>query len=221
MNRTTTIVLVVILAALGLYVLLVQLPKDKAAAQVTPTQAGGPVSFVWQATADQVTGIRLEDRVKNRSLALTKDAQGVWSVSEPELKPANSTAITGVLSSLTALSVNTTITSTTDLSAFGVLSPTYTLELSLSDGKQLKAAIGDKTPTGSGYYLLREGETNALVVATYGLDGVIGMLDAPPYAPTPTPPVSETPEGTPMGSPEPAATGTPPASGTAPPSTTP
>lgn len=204
MSRTTTIVLVVILAALGLYVVLVQLPKDKAAAQLTPTQAGGPVSFVWQVTADQVTAIRLDDRVKNRSLALVKDAQGAWTVSEPEAKLANSTAITGVLSSLTALSIDTTITSTTDLSAFGVLSPTYSLELTLADEKKLKAAIGDKTPTGSGYYLLREGEANALVVATYGLDSLIGMLDAPPYAPTATPPVSETPEGTA----EPAASGT-------------
>ena len=60
--------------------------------------------------------------------------------------------------------------------------------------------MGDKAPTGSGYYVLRDGESNAVVVSTSAIDGLVALLKAPPYAaptatpsPVPTQPASATP----------------------------
>jgi hypothetical protein len=86
------------------------------------------------------------------------------------------------------------LSGTADLAAFGVLSPTYVIEIKLADGKLLKAAIGDKTITGSQYYLLRDGETSVLLASSFSLEPVLKMLDEPPVVkPTEAPAASESP----------------------------
>jgi hypothetical protein len=122
MNRNTTIVLVVIFAALLLYLLLVQLPKDRAAAGATPT-LGAAIENLWSVTADQIRGVRVVDHVNDRSVAFGKDAQGIWTVTQPTAEPADQAAAAEAAGRFSNLLVNSTVTSTTDLSAFGVLSP--------------------------------------------------------------------------------------------------
>jgi hypothetical protein len=202
MSRTTTIVLLVILGVLGLYYFLVQLPKDRAEAQITPT-AGSVFNYVWDVSADEVNSLRLEDAAGGRALALARDAAGTWTVEAPEAGAADQAAVTQAVANIANLSVNSTVTATTDLAPFGVLDPAYRLDVGLADGRHLKAAVGDETPTGTGYYLLREGEANVVVVSNFGLDSLIGMLDAPPFAPT------ATPAAAPAGSPSPEAQTTP------------
>jgi hypothetical protein len=115
MSRNTTIALVVIFGALLLYLLAVQLPRDRAAAAATPT-AGAATEYVWTASPDQVNAVRIEDRAAGRSVAFTKDAAGTWSLTEPVAGPADAEAAAAGISRLTGLVVNSTVTSTTDLS---------------------------------------------------------------------------------------------------------
>jgi hypothetical protein len=191
MNRNLTIGLVAVALLLGAYVLFVQRPRD-IAAQVTPTTRA--TEYLWTLTADQVTGLRLDDRAGGRAVELAKDVAGAWTLVEPGPQPADETAATSALSSLTGLTINATLTTTTDLAPFGVLSPTYRLSVTLLDGRVLSAAIGDKAPTGSTYYVLRDGESTIVTVNSFGLDSIIGLLDKPPI-----PPPTATPEGTPNG----------------------
>ncbi len=203
MNRTTTIVLVVLLAALGLYVLLVQNPKDKAAAEATPT-ADTTRRLVWPATADQVVRLRVSEPGAGRSVLLVKDAQGAWTVAEPgPAAPADPGAAQAAVAGAANLSVSSVVTASTDLAQFGVLSPTYTLELGLSDEQTLRAAVGSLAPVGGAYYVLREGEANVMVVPSFGIDSLTALLDAPPYLPTPTPTETAIVPGTPDGTPAP------------------
>jgi len=179
MNRNTTIVLVVIFAVLVLYVLTVQLPNERAA-NATPTPVAAS-SAVWTIAGDQIAGVRVVDRAGNRSVAFAKDGQGIWSVTEPEAQPADQSLASTSAARFTNLFATRTITTPADMGPFGVLSPTYTVELKLVDGTQLSVAIGDKTPTGSAYYLLRRGEADVIVVSSSGIDGIISLLDEPPY----------------------------------------
>jgi hypothetical protein len=212
-NRNLTLGLVVVAALLGLYVAFVQLPRNRAA-DVTPTVR--VTEYLWSLTADQVSGLRLEDRANGRAVELTKDAAGVWSLVEPGPQPAEQGAATSAATSVTNLTINTTLTQTTDLAPFGVLSPTYRLTVTRTDGWILAAAIGDKAPTGTSYYVLRDGEAVLLTVNAFGLDSIIGLLENPPLPPTLTP--EATPSAT-LGTPDPVATegditGTPEASAT-------
>ena len=74
-----------------------------------------------------------------------------------------------------------------------MLSPTYQLQLTLVDGSQLMAAIGDKTPTGTGYYVLPAGAANVVTVNSSSLEFVLALLVSPPIIPpTATPTVELT-----------------------------
>jgi hypothetical protein len=200
MNRTTTIVLVVVLAALALYTVLVQNPRDRAAAEATPTVDAIP-RVVWETTADQITSLRVTEPGAGRTVAVAKDAQGMWTVSEPEAGPADANRLLSLTTNAVALSVTSVVTATTDLAPYGVQNPTYTLEVGLADGRTLKAAVGNKAPVGDAYYVLREGDTNVMVVSGFGVDALLELLTTPPYAPTATPAFNleltpGTPEGT-------------------------
>src|SRR6185436_6745550 len=194
MNRKTTLVLFVIVVLLGAYMLFVQAPKDKAAAEATPTVVGGGGS-VWSMSADQILEVRIVDTVKNRRVGFAKSSAnlGVWSMTEPEPTPADQNAAASAAASFTNLHYSTIITSVTDLSGFGVLTPAYTIELKLADGSQLKLAVGNKTPTDIGYYVLRDSETNVLVVDSGTMDIVLNLLDTPPLVPTSMPTATPNP----------------------------
>ena len=181
MNRKLTIGLVVVFGALLVYVLLVQRPKDLAA-DVTPTAR--VTEYLFAVSADQVSGLRVEDRVNGTAAALTKDAaNGVWTLAEPGPQPADQALAANAAGALTGLTIANTVTSTTDLSLFGVLSPTFQVQITLTDGSQLSAAIGDKTPTGTAYYVLRPGDVNVSTVGATLLDPVLGLAASPPIVP--------------------------------------
>ena len=196
MNRNLTIGLVAVALLLGAYVLFVQRPRDLAA-DVTPTTT--VTEYLWTLTTDQVSAFRLEDLAGERVVELTQDAAGVWSLVVPGPQPAEQGAVTSALGNITGLTLNTTLTTTTDLAPFGVLSPTYRLTVTRNDGWRLVAHVGDKAPTGSTYYVLRDGETTVVTVNAFGLDALIGLLDNPPVVPptaTPLPDATATGEAT-------------------------
>ena len=185
MNRKTTLILVSVFILLGLYTLWFQSSKN-GAASATATPA--PSMAVWKVTTDQITGFQITDQATSQTVAVSKDTQGNWSVIKPEAKPADPTQVTTLVSDLANLTLMEEITATADLGPFGLLKPAYALVMTQSDGTQLKAVIGDKILTSTGYYVLREGETHPLAVASYSLQPFIDLLAQPPYfVPTPTP----------------------------------
>ena len=194
MNRRTTWILVGLAALLAAYVWYSGRPNSGAAGGTatpgipTPIPGSGPL---FNTTAEQITGMWVVDMAANRSVALSKDTQGNWQVTSPNARPADPTQAQSWASQFANVYVSTVITTATDLTPFGVLSPTYALGVKLVDGSNVRVSMGDKAPTGSGYYVLRDGESNAVVVNTSAMDGLAALLQSPPYAtptaaPTPT-----------------------------------
>jgi hypothetical protein len=198
MNQRLTIGLLLVLAVVAVYVLVVQVPKDKAAANATPSAAAS--TYLWTAQASQINGVHLVDKVKGQALDLVKAPGGAWSLTQPGPQPADQSLAASDVTSLTTLAVDGTITTATDLTAFGVLSPTFTMEIDLADGSKLKAAIGDKVPAGTDYYALREGEKQVVLLSSTAHDTLTNLLASPPVvAPTTVPtPGPGTPTWTPL-----------------------
>src|SRR5579859_1823964 len=204
MNRRLTIGLVVVFAALAVYVLVVQVPKDNASS-ATPTVVA--TSFLKPTLrADQVKAVHVVDRVQGKQVDLVKDASGSWSLTNPGPQPASQVLAASNVSALMTLATDGTITTATDLSAFGVLSPTLTVEVDMADGTSLKAAVGDKTPTGSDYYTLRAGETQVVLLSTAAQGTLESLVTTPPVVP-PTGTLTPGP-GTPSATPAPLETAT-------------
>ncbi len=191
MNRRTTLILVGVFIVLGLYTWWLETSSKNQAASPTPVPT--VEAKLWSFTADQVTGLQVTDNTSGQSVVVQKDAQGQWNVVKPEARVADSSTVGSATSSLVNLTIMANITSTTDLAQFGLVKPAFTLQTDLSNGTALTATIGDKIPTGNGYYLLRAGEATPLAVADYGLQPLLDWLKTPPYfvlTPTPTPTVT-------------------------------
>jgi len=207
MNRKLTIGLLVVFAALAVYALVVQVPKDNAAANTTATVA--PVAYLWTVKADQINGVHVVNHVSGQGLDLVKETAGTWSLVRPGPQPAEQSLAASDASGLMTLAVDGTITTATDLASFGVLSPTLTVEVDLSDGTKLKAAVGNKSPTGTDYYVLREGETQVVLLSTAAQSTLANLVTTPPVVPpTATPTVPTPGPGTPSVTPLPSATPT-------------
>jgi hypothetical protein len=93
----------------------------------------------------------------------------------------------------------------------GLAKPAYAMTVSLTGGSRHTLTVGDKTPSGAGYYA-RLDEGKVLIVSADGIDSLVGLLASPPYQETLTPsPVPPTGTPAPVGATETpgAATGTP------------
>lgn len=187
MDKRTTILLVIVFAVLAGYVVLTG-QNDPNAPTPTPTTAARPTLSVWPVAVDvtQLAGASITRHTTNQTLAWDKTGDA-WQITLPLTTAATDpAAIDRANTSLLTLT-GYTLTAAADLNAFGVLSPTATLHLILTDGQQLELAIGDKTPTGSQYYGWRATDATLFTISSFALDGVWQWLDTPPVIATPIP----------------------------------
>jgi len=183
MSRRNTLILLAVLILLGGYTYFYQTKKNGP----QPTATAAPNTSVWAITADQISGLQISEPGTGQVVAVNKTGPSQWQVTQPTSQPADPSQLDTLPSNLATLTFMSNITTSTDLAPFGLVTPTYTLQMTLSTGGSIKAYIGDKIPTGNGYYLLRDGDKSPLAVSDASLTPLIGLLASPPYVPTPTP----------------------------------
>jgi len=136
MNRNLTIGLVVVFVALLLYVLLVQRPAQEAQANATPTPstAAATSGALWEGlTADQILSVTVTSADKTVAFGRAS-ASEPWAITAPESQPADQLLAAQNAATVANLRYTNIITTATDLAPFGVLSPTYQIQVSLMDG---------------------------------------------------------------------------------------
>ena len=201
----TTLVLFLVLAGL-----LVFLVYSNSAQQAEATPA--PSTYLWDLTAEAVSSVKVVDNRRRRELTLSRAGAGLWQVKSSKLsngqalvpaQPADPGQAEYGASLVSTIFLRRTLTETTELGEYGLMAPTYEVQVTQSDSSAFSMRVGYKTPTDDGYYVLTEGAVNPQIVAASALDPLFAFLDSPPVQPTPVP--TEQPAG---GTPE-AATGTP------------
>lgn len=190
-QRAIYILVGLFLVLVGVVYYLQTNPEAASGGTLTPTPTTAASVTLWALDQAKVQSFSVTDNEKKVTFAAQVDSTGIWSITLPTPEPASQESLGTMPTTLGSLFVSQTITETTDLAAFGLVQPPYTLAVTQSDGKTFKANIGKKAPTGSAYYVLREGETNVVLVGAPGLDTLLGFLTAPPVA-TPTPTVTPT-----------------------------
>lgn len=184
MNQRTTIILFIALAVLG--GIAYYLNVNPEAAGKTPTPGGSERLWDVVSGAGEVKAFSVIDNVNNVTFTAEYLVGGAFKIHAPRAGEADLQKLNSAYTTIGALTINRTITETTDLTDFGLLQPDYTIVAATVDGRTLMANVGKKSPTGSGYYVLRSGETNAVVVSSYGLDLLLALPMNPPFA-TPAP----------------------------------
>jgi hypothetical protein len=178
MNVRTTIILLVVLAALGGYVLW----SGRQQAGVNATSAATAIPVLQLDPA----GVRaVEVRGEGKQVRVERAASG-WQVSLPQPGPADALRVTEVISGLSKLSATQTITPAgQNLASYGLDKPAY--ELRIEGGTPETLRLGSKNPDGSATYVQRASAPTIYLVT----DSLIGTVERwaadPPAQPTPAP----------------------------------
>lgn len=191
-----TLALVGILALLAAYVFLVESkrePPPEEGAQPTPAPlwefGGGDVTKITVTRGEQTT-------------AVERDAGDVeWRMTAPEEREADSARLTGLVYRVASAKFTRAMADVGDVAAFGLQEPEVQVTLVLSDGTTINAGLGAENPRGTARYLQQEGDPLVYLVAIGDVDGLLRLLDEPPYPPTPTAVSSPTPSPSPVETP--------------------
>jgi len=186
MIRRSTLVLLVIFAALVAGALFWQRSQDKKEANQATATPGSQLLFHIKGN---ITGLRLE-RTSGGVLELERDAQGAWQLIYPKVEETDSASVDAAVSQLIALPVVSTLEEGPTMEAAGLAIPAYRLLINIDDGSQVVMNVGNATPTGSGYYVLVS-QQSISIVSTYSLEPFLKLLDNPPVKLTATPTTSD------------------------------
>jgi len=181
-KRTTWIMLGILVLVVVAYFVI----KNRTSA--TSTQAT-PTTFGYDFLVTQADGTLQSLRVidnQNQVVQMQRDTSGTWLVTLPTPGAADQALAGAAETQVGALRIVATLDSQLDLGAAGLDSPAFTLEFTFISGLKHVIQVGTLTPTNSGYYV-RYDAGNLYVVSQAGIDALLNLLTAPPFAATETP----------------------------------
>jgi hypothetical protein len=161
------LVAVVLLAALGVGLYFSN--KEKAAEAAKPPTDAAPK--ILALTEGDITKVALKK--KGADETVLEKINGKWQITAPKPYPAD----VDTVSQLVAATANVTSDRVVDdkasnLSAYGLNSPSLEVDITGKGGKVSKLELGDDTPTNSGSYAMLEGDPRVFTVASYVKTGI-------------------------------------------------
>jgi hypothetical protein len=161
----------VVLIALAAWVLVVE--RDAPPLEAPRTQAPVGPSLV-DATADAVTAITLR---RQGAVVRAAREQSRWRAVEPPGVRIPSDLIEATVATLTAGQAAERIADTAgpDLAAYGLDSPSATLELAMDPGRAVTVEVGAQNPTRTAVYA-RRGDSPAIFLVGMNLNYYIDLI---------------------------------------------
>ena len=147
--------------------------------QAATAAAGGTPEAPRILTLNQadITRINIQ-RHRTEMVTLAKLDSGDWQVAETPPLPGDSTTISTLLSTLSALNSDRLVEEKPgELTPYGLAQPALEAEISTKDGKSSKLLFGDNTPAGASAFAMLAGDPRLFTVSTY----VKTSLDKAPF----------------------------------------
>ncbi len=188
MDRRLTLVLLLVLAAVGGAAWWLERPGQTPPATATPSSTP-----LWTLESTDVKKITLEDTHAKSVIELDRQADGTWSIVKPSQQAADTGAVEMAIAQVSKMSILTDLGTELRIENFGVDKPGYRITLTTADAAYT-LEVGSATVTGSGYYVRKQGDSRVVVVGTYALDPILGWAQNLPLPATATPPPSATAE---------------------------
>jgi hypothetical protein len=136
--------------------------KKQAAASKSTTDTATKILSI---PSDQVQEVRVKKPAETVDIKLQN---GKWQLTQPEALPADSDAMTTMVSSLSSLNADKVVDpKATDLTPYGLQNPTLDVQIVKKDGKTDNLLVGDETPTGSGSYAKLANDGRVFTIASY------------------------------------------------------
>lgn len=185
MRRSTWITLAIFAVLVGFTWILQRSQSNKSdnTATITPTVH---LKNLYNLDSDQVEEINISDSSGNQ-IGFYRDSENKqWMITDAPVEQADSLQIESISTRLFDLQAQETLTQTPPLGSIGLVTPSYTITITIYDGSQLITYIGSETAIGSGYYVMVDmGQVE--IVDNGAMDDILGLLSNPPLLPTPTP----------------------------------
>src|SRR5581483_2761695 len=155
MNLRNTLMMLVVLLALGGYVYFVQVPREK-----KETEEKKVLAFDKEAVSELT--LTYPDRV----LTLKKNGAGKWRITQPVEADADETTVKNLVNSIADAEVKRTLDEVPqDLAVYGLTTPVVKVKLTLKDGKTLPLLLfGKDTPVGFSTYAQKDGDAKVILV---------------------------------------------------------
>jgi hypothetical protein len=161
------LVAVVLLAALGVGLYFSN--KEKAAEAAKPPSDTPPK--ILALTDGDITKIALKK--KGADETILEKTNGKWQLTAPKPYPADQDAVSQLVTSAANVSSDRVVEDkASNLSAYGLNSPSLELDITGKGGKVSKLEIGDDTPTNSGAYAMLAGDPRVFTVASFVKTGI-------------------------------------------------
>ncbi len=190
MKPRNTLILLVVLVALGAYVYFFQLrsPEQPDSSQ-TPT--------IINVAPDSL--VKLDVKFETGTVSLARGADLKWTLQNPAKPETDQNRVSGIVSALAPLKAERKIAdNSNDLSTYGLQQPRLEAVLGLKGNATETLSIGDQTPSQDAYYALSKSTPGIYTVRSSLVDDLKQLiLDPPVPQPTPRPiptiPVLSTP----------------------------
>ena len=182
----TTLVLVGIMALLAAYIFLVEAKRESPSEEgMMPTPAP-----LWEFEGGDITGITV---TKDEQTIAVERTDLEWRMTTPEAGEADSGRLNGLVYRIAEMQFTRAMSDVGNLADFGLQEPEVQVTLVLSDGMTINLGIGAENPRHTARYVQKAGDPLVYLVSTADADGLLRLIDEPPYPP---PNLPETPPAT-------------------------
>jgi hypothetical protein len=137
-------------------------------------------TYVWDVEPERIEALRVTEHASGSEAVLERDEEGNWHMTEPFNRPVADLSYVDPALTLSELQVHRTIEEPPagELVAYGLLTPTYTIEVQVAGDQTLVLDVGWTSPRGT-YYARREGERAVILLPGYGVEDVTRLLTLP------------------------------------------
>ena len=151
--------------------------KEEAAAKEAERDAReSDYEFTDFVPFDSESAVRVEMDFPGQKAVFEKDGED-WKLIFPEYVTVQS-AVNAVANGVMGVGSSTVVEeNVSDWSVYGIGPESGRTTVTSSDGRTAVITLGDKTPTGSGYYVRSEGDDNAYMVYSYSAENLIPHVD--------------------------------------------
>jgi hypothetical protein len=183
MNQRNTLILLVILAALAVYTYFGEIQKGTG--QGTETPSSQPA--VFNLSGQDILGLKVTT-ADGKSVELKREAGKPWTMVTPASQGVDDTRVDSLVDQLAQLTASRALTQTNNLAEYGLITGTFTADITLTGGVTHTLLVGETNPSGNSYYALADGKQSPVyLVYSSNVDELQRLVTQPPYPPTPTP----------------------------------
>jgi hypothetical protein len=171
MNFKTTIVLLVLLVAIGIYIAVGRMHGSAPETTTTDTQTASKLISIDSGAVKEVS-VTYAD---GKKLVIDRASAG-WKMTQPVAAPADTFAVEQLVSSVTGLQSHGQLPAD-QIATVGLDHPKLTIELTATDGKTATVHVGEKSKISDDLYVQIEGKSQPEIVSSGSYDQLSKAAD--------------------------------------------